>query len=199
MDIKRCFEILELNPDASPDEVKQAYKDLVNIWHPDRFSNNPHLKEKAEKKLKEVNQAYETLKSLLPSKPGLKREAERAPHAQAQAQAEAEAESKAADYQSEAKTKTEAVVEAGTFAFLDLWSYLSTRLRRIVAEQVQAYKEGAQPEPRGTNQGTRRGMGKGRKKAGGESKGRGRGQGMGRGSGRGGRGGGSGGGRGQPG
>ena len=194
MDIKRCFEILELNPDASPDEVKQAYKDLVNIWHPDRFSNNPHLKEKAEKKLKEVNQAYETLKSLLPSKPGLKREAERAPHAQAQAQAEAEAESKAADYQSEAKTKTEAVVEAGTFAFLDLWSYLSTKLRRIVAEQVQAFKEGAQVEPRETDQRQGQGRGKGKGKGGGV----GRGQGMGRGSGKGGRGRGRGGGRGQP-
>ena len=198
MDIKRCFEILELNPDASIDEVKQAYKDLVNIWHPDRFPTNPRLKQKAEKKLKEVNQAYETLKSLLPSKPGLDKEAEKTPHAQAQAKTQAEPGARAADSRAEAKTKTEAVVEAGTFAFLDLWSYLSTRLRRIVAEQVQAYKEGAQTEPQGTNQGTRRGMGKGRKKAGGERKGRGKGQGMGKGSGKGGRGGGSGGGRGQP-
>ena len=192
MDIKRCFEILELAPDASIDEVKQAYKDLVNIWHPDRFSNNPHLEEKAEKKLKEVNQAYETLKSFLPSKPGLKREAERAPHAQAQAQAEAEAESKAPDYQSEAKTKTEAVVEAGTFAFLDLWSYLSTKLRRIVAEQVQAFKEGAQAEPSEINQNRGRGMGRGKGSGRGTGRGlgggrsRGKGQGMGRGRGGGG-------------
>lgn len=197
MDIKRCFEILELNPDASIDEAKQAYKDLVNIWHPDRFSTNPRLIQKAEKKLKEVNQAYETLKSLLPSKPELEKEAEKAPHAQAQAKTQAEPGAQAADYQAEAKTKTEAVVQAGTFAFLDLWSYLSTRLRRIVAEQVQAYKEGAQGEPRGTNQGTRRGMAKGRKKAGGVGRGRGKGQGMGRGSGKGGKGGGSGGGRGR--
>ena len=192
MDIKRCFEILELAPDASIDEIKQAYKDLVNIWHPDRFSNNLHLKEKAEKKLKEVNQAYETLKSFLPSKPGLKREAERAPHTQAQAQAEAEAESKAPDYQSEAKTKTEAVVEAGTFAFLDLWSYLSTKLRRIVAEQVQAFKEGAQAEPSEINQNRGRGMGRGKGSGRGTGRGlgggrsRGKGQGMGRGRGGGG-------------
>ena len=192
MDIKRCFEILELAPDASIDEIKQAYKDLVNIWHPDRFSNNLHLKEKAEKKLKEVNQAYETLKSFLPSKPGLKREAERAPHAQAQAQAEAEAESKAADYQSESKTKTEAVVETGTFAFLDLWSYLSTKLRRIVAEQVQAFKEGAQAEPSEINQNRGRGMGRGKGSGRGTGRGlgggrsRGKGQGMGRGRGGGG-------------
>ena len=59
MDINKCYEILEVNKDATPDQVKQAYKDLVNIWHPDRVSNNPRLKQKAEDKLKEINTAYE--------------------------------------------------------------------------------------------------------------------------------------------
>jgi len=160
MDIKRCFEILELKPDASLDEVKQAYKDLVNIWHPDRFSTNPRLKQKAEKKLKEVNQAYQMLKSFLPSKPGLHKAPEKTPHAQAQAKTQAKPGTQAADSRAEAKTKTEAVVEAGTFAFLDLWSYLSTRLRRIVAEQVQAFKEGAQTD----SQKTRRGQDTGKRR-----------------------------------
>ena len=47
MDINKCYEILEVNKDATPDQVKQAYKDLVNIWHPDRVSNNPRLKQTA--------------------------------------------------------------------------------------------------------------------------------------------------------
>lgn len=34
MDIRHCYESLELDPDASIEAVKQAYKDLVNIWHP---------------------------------------------------------------------------------------------------------------------------------------------------------------------
>lgn len=59
MDIWRCYEILEIEPDASPEQVKQGYKDLVCVWHPDRFSHNPRLREKAEEKLKEVNLAYE--------------------------------------------------------------------------------------------------------------------------------------------
>lgn len=59
MDIERCFEILEIEPDASSDEVKQGYKDLVHVWHPDRFPHNPRLKKKAEEKMKEVNLAYE--------------------------------------------------------------------------------------------------------------------------------------------
>ena len=70
MEIKKCFEILELDPNASVDEAKQAYKDIVNVWHPDRFSHNSRLKEKAEEKLKEINVAYETVNSLLSSKKG---------------------------------------------------------------------------------------------------------------------------------
>lgn len=58
MDIKRCFEILEIDADASLDEVNQAYRDLVSIWHPDRFSGNLRLKIKSEAKLKEINEAY---------------------------------------------------------------------------------------------------------------------------------------------
>ncbi len=58
MDIKRCFEILEIETNASLDEVNQAYRDLVSIWHPDRFSGNLRLKIKSEEKLKEINEAY---------------------------------------------------------------------------------------------------------------------------------------------
>ncbi|MBW2078781.1 MAG: DnaJ domain-containing protein, partial [Deltaproteobacteria bacterium] len=71
MNVKRYLEILELQPGASLEELNQAYKDLVNIWHPDRFAHNPRLKGKAEKKLKEVNQAYEALRPLLSSGSGL--------------------------------------------------------------------------------------------------------------------------------
>ena len=67
MDINRCFEILELDSKASPDEVKQAYRDMVNVWHPDRFPDNSRLKQKAEEKLKEINEAYEKVLSFLSS------------------------------------------------------------------------------------------------------------------------------------
>lgn len=61
MDIKKSFEILRLEPDASPDDIRQAYRDLVNVWHPDRFLNNPRLQEKAAHQLLEINLAYETI------------------------------------------------------------------------------------------------------------------------------------------
>ncbi len=61
MNLERCFEIFEINSKTSMEEVKRVYRDLVTIWHPDRFSHNPRLKEIAEKKLKEVNMAYRLL------------------------------------------------------------------------------------------------------------------------------------------
>ena len=61
--INRCIEILGLKPGASQEEVNQAYRDLVNVWHPDRFVGNPRLEKKAEEKVKEINAAYEYIKS----------------------------------------------------------------------------------------------------------------------------------------
>ncbi len=56
------FRTLELEQSATLDEIKQAYKDLVMVWHPDRFAHNLRLRHKAEEKLKQFNQAYDCLK-----------------------------------------------------------------------------------------------------------------------------------------
>ena len=69
MDIEKSFEILKLRSDVSVDELKQSFRDMVNVWHPDRFQHNPRLKEKAEKQLQEINQAYETALAYLTSNP----------------------------------------------------------------------------------------------------------------------------------
>tara|TARA_B100000315_G_C14503677_1_gene553530 strand:- start:516 stop:956 length:441 start_codon:yes stop_codon:yes gene_type:complete len=61
-DRDRYYEILELKPGASAEEIKRAYKDLVKVWHPDRFSHDPQLQQKAQEKLKEINEAYEQLR-----------------------------------------------------------------------------------------------------------------------------------------
>lgn len=66
--IERYYIALGLRPGASPDEVRQAYRDLVKVWHPDRFSDD-RLKQKAEEKLKEINEAYNSLKHARPSQP----------------------------------------------------------------------------------------------------------------------------------
>jgi uncharacterized RDD family membrane protein YckC len=74
MNVKKSFEILGLTPDASVGDLKLAYRDMVNVWHPDRFLSNPRLKEKAEQQLQEINQAYEIALDYLSSdaKPVLK-------------------------------------------------------------------------------------------------------------------------------
>ncbi|HYA94193.1 MAG TPA: phospholipase D-like domain-containing protein [Thermodesulfobacteriota bacterium] len=60
-EIDKYYQILELKQVASKEEIRQAYKDLVNVWHPDRFENKPHLQQKANEKLKEINLAYKKL------------------------------------------------------------------------------------------------------------------------------------------
>jgi len=60
-DLARYYEILGIYPGASADELRQAYRDLVKVWHPDRFSHDEPLRLKAQDKLKEINGAYEVL------------------------------------------------------------------------------------------------------------------------------------------
>ena len=57
------YRVLEIQPGATPQEIKRAYLDMAQVWHPDRFANSPHLQQKAQNKMKEINAAYEFLKN----------------------------------------------------------------------------------------------------------------------------------------
>jgi curved DNA-binding protein CbpA len=63
--IKQCCDLLDLPPGFSLEDLKQAYKDLAQVWHPDRFSHNPRLQQKAEEKLKQINEAYTQLEQFV--------------------------------------------------------------------------------------------------------------------------------------
>ncbi|XP_058156062.1 dnaJ homolog subfamily B member 2 isoform X3 [Dasypus novemcinctus] len=52
------YEILDVPRSASPDDIKKAYRRKALQWHPDK---NPENKEFAERKFKEVAEAYEVL------------------------------------------------------------------------------------------------------------------------------------------
>ena len=58
---------MELETIGSLQEAKRAYKDLVRVWHPDRFQSNPRLKQKADQKLREINLAYKYLLNYIES------------------------------------------------------------------------------------------------------------------------------------
>lgn len=62
-DSDRCYELLGVRPGVSRQELKAAYRDLTKVWHPDRFAHDPRLQEKAQDKLKEINDAYEQIVS----------------------------------------------------------------------------------------------------------------------------------------
>jgi hypothetical protein len=62
--LAKAYSILDVAPLATQEEVRAAYLDLVKIWHPDRYQHEPErLRRKAEEKLKEIVEAYETLRA----------------------------------------------------------------------------------------------------------------------------------------
>lgn len=54
------YEVLGVRKGATKEEIKKAYLELVKKYHPDKFKDNP-LRELAEEKLKEINEAYNIL------------------------------------------------------------------------------------------------------------------------------------------
>ncbi len=61
--MEEYYKILGVPIDAELHQVKNAYRDLAKVWHPDRFENDPRLKEKATEKLKEINKAYKEIRA----------------------------------------------------------------------------------------------------------------------------------------
>jgi DnaJ-class molecular chaperone len=57
----RDYAVLDLDPSASPAEIHQTYRDLVQVWHPDRFAHSPRLQHKADAKMRAINAAYARL------------------------------------------------------------------------------------------------------------------------------------------
>jgi len=64
-DLLRSYKILRLEPGASLAEVQKAYRDAAWHWHPDHFPPEPHLQEKAQARIREINAAYQCLKTHL--------------------------------------------------------------------------------------------------------------------------------------
>lgn len=55
------YQVLELSPLASATDIKKAWHEQLQVWHPDRFTHAPTLLHKAEARTQLINQAYQTL------------------------------------------------------------------------------------------------------------------------------------------
>ncbi|MDY5943043.1 MAG: DnaJ domain-containing protein [Oscillospiraceae bacterium] len=54
------YQILNIPPTATDEEVKRAYRDLARKYHPDNYHDNP-LADLAQEKMKEINEAYDQI------------------------------------------------------------------------------------------------------------------------------------------
>lgn len=63
MNRNEALNILGLEDDASADDIKVAYRETVQILHPDKFAGNEKLQSRATEQFKRLQEAYELLTS----------------------------------------------------------------------------------------------------------------------------------------
>jgi hypothetical protein len=60
---KNAYSVLGVARDASPEEIKRAFRMLANKYHPDKVSHmGDEFRELAERRFKEIQEAYQKLK-----------------------------------------------------------------------------------------------------------------------------------------
>ena len=118
MEVRHSLQLLELPEGASLEEARRSYRELVRVWHPDRFSGDPVLRRRAEEKSKQLNVAYETLKR----------------HLGRQGDRPAPGSSGAKPDGSAPIGTTEVLFEAGTRTLLTIWYSLGRAVRSVVTE-----------------------------------------------------------------
>ncbi len=59
---ERYCELLEVSPGASPEEIQRSFRELIKIWHPDRFADQPELQIRATRKTSELTKAFQWLR-----------------------------------------------------------------------------------------------------------------------------------------
>ena len=63
MNRNEALHILGLEDDATADDIKIAYRETVQILHPDKFAGNEKLQSRATEQFKRLQEAYDLLSS----------------------------------------------------------------------------------------------------------------------------------------
>ncbi|MFA6940208.1 MAG: DnaJ domain-containing protein [Clostridiaceae bacterium] len=58
--MRNPYEVIGVKEGSSKEEIKRAYREQAKKYHPDQYNNNP-LKDLAEEKMVELNEAYDIL------------------------------------------------------------------------------------------------------------------------------------------
>lgn len=58
--MKDPYSVLGVDRNATDEQIKSAYRELARKYHPDNYNDNP-LSDLANEKMKEINDAYDTI------------------------------------------------------------------------------------------------------------------------------------------
>ena len=61
--MKDPYAVLGVSPNASDEEIKNAYREMARKYHPDNYADNP-LSDLAGEKMKEINEAYDQIMNM---------------------------------------------------------------------------------------------------------------------------------------
>src|SRR5574344_913602 len=60
-ELERCYRLLDITVSANPQEVKNAYKQKLKYFHPDKHADNPVLQKVATDKTRQIVEAYKKI------------------------------------------------------------------------------------------------------------------------------------------
>ncbi len=63
MNVQEAYSTLETDYGSSLDAIEKSYRNLIRVWHPDRFTKSPDLHAFAEEKSKRLNHARDVLRA----------------------------------------------------------------------------------------------------------------------------------------
>ena len=58
------YEVLGVSKTATDDEIKRAYREKAKKFHPDNFADDANAREMAEEKMKDINEAYDSIMNM---------------------------------------------------------------------------------------------------------------------------------------